>query len=147
MCFVDTMNDDGHRTESLGCSVPWTMCPDPGPHTVLEFYSNLWGIGTELSYRPASLCSLAGPIPTQFLAPIGCSTGRGRHCQPDTWTSSVGGDELDLPDLRHGGIKRRRPSRKIFQHLDRNQRGFKVGITEGKTILTTICKQKNKREY
>ncbi len=38
---------------------------------------NLWELGTELSYRPASLRSLAGrydnPIPTtRFLAPIYC---------------------------------------------------------------------------
>ncbi len=35
------------------------------------------GVGTELSYRPASLCSLAGrydnPIPSRFLALIDCS--------------------------------------------------------------------------
>jgi hypothetical protein len=34
-------------------------------------------VGTELSYRPASLLSLAGrydsPIPTRFLTPIDCS--------------------------------------------------------------------------
>ncbi len=50
------------------------------PHTtydddisVLEFYNNQWGLGTELSYRYASLCSLAGgydnPVPTRFLVP------------------------------------------------------------------------------
>jgi hypothetical protein len=44
---------------------------------VLEFYNILWGLGTELSYWPAILCSLAGrydlPIPSRFLAPQDCS--------------------------------------------------------------------------
>ncbi len=43
-------------------------------NTMLEFYNNLWVLGTELSHWPASLCSLAGrsdnPIPTRFLALI-----------------------------------------------------------------------------
>ncbi len=157
MCFVDAMNDDGHRTESLGCSVPWTICPDPLRHTGRPCQPDTWTsarthkVVTSLRHSPFEqnwfetglLCKLRKTLP-----PHGGRTVQGtEHPKLRSGTHRLGGWIRFARFERHRGIKRRRPSRKMFQHLDRNQRRFWVGITEGKIFLTTICTQKNKREY